>query len=139
MLAPRVLIGAVLPRHARARLGPDRQRRLELDPRADPRPGALELPPPRRWSGFLKTLRARSPRDGVTVNDVATGRFATDRLAANWGGWEEMERGAAEGVPAGRLGEPAEYGDLVAFLCSERAAYVTGTSIPIDGGLLRSI
>ena len=50
-----------------------------------------------------------------------------------------MEQGAAADVPAGRLGDPAEYGDLVAFLCSDRAAYITGTSIPIDGGLLRSI
>ena len=75
----------------------------------------------------------------MTVNDVATGRFATDRLAANRGGWEEMERGAAKDVPAGRLGQPEEYGDLVAFLCSERAAYITGASIPIDGGLLRSV
>ncbi len=89
--------------------------------------------------GYLKTLAREVAADGVTVNDIATGRFATDRLAANWGGWEEMERGAAADVPAGRLGQPDEYGDLVAFLCSERAAYVTGTSIPIDGGLLRSV
>ncbi len=41
-------------------------------------------------------------------------------------------------MPAGRLGTPEEYGDLVAFLCSERAGYVTGTVIPIDGGMLRS-
>jgi len=50
-----------------------------------------------------------------------------------------MERGAAKDVPAARLGQPAEYGDLVAFLCSERAGYVTGASIPVDGGLLRSV
>ena len=50
-----------------------------------------------------------------------------------------MEAHAADDVPAGRLGTPEEYGDLVAFLCSERAAYITGTSIPIDGGLLRSL
>ena len=75
----------------------------------------------------------------MTVNDVATGRFATEWLAANWGGWEAMLEHAGADVPAGRLGDPAEYGDLVAFLCSERAAYITGTSIPIDGGLLRSI
>ena len=42
-------------------------------------------------------------------------------------------------MPAGRLGDPHEYGDLVAFLCSDRAAYITGTSIPIDGGMLRSV
>jgi 3-oxoacyl-[acyl-carrier protein] reductase len=51
---------------------------------------------------------------------------------------EEMERQAHVGVPAGRLGQPEEYGDLVAFLCSERAGYLTGAVIPLDGGLLRS-
>jgi 3-oxoacyl-[acyl-carrier protein] reductase len=89
--------------------------------------------------GFLKTLAGEVAGDGITVNTVATGRFATARLASNWGSWEEMERGAPEGVPAGRLGRPEEYGDLVAFLCSERAAYLTGTVIPLDGGLLRSV
>ena len=77
--------------------------------------------------------------DGVTVNDVATGRFATERLASNWGGEEAMREHAVKDVPAGRLGEPEEYGDLVAFLASDRAAYITGTSIPIDGGMLRSV
>jgi 3-oxoacyl-[acyl-carrier protein] reductase len=89
--------------------------------------------------GFFKTLASEVADDGITVNTVATGRFATDRLASNWGSWEEMERGASEGVPAGRLGQPEEYGDLVAFLCSERAAYLTGTVIPLDGGFLRAV
>src|SRR3954454_9904204 len=89
--------------------------------------------------GFFKTLASEVAADGITVNTVATGRFATDRLASNWGAWEEMERGAAEGVPAGRLGKPEEYGNLVAFICSERAAYLTGTVIPLDGGLSRSV
>jgi 3-oxoacyl-[acyl-carrier protein] reductase len=89
--------------------------------------------------GFFKTLAAEVAGEGITVNTVATGRFATDRLASNWGSWEEMRRRAPEGVPAGRLGQPEEFGDLVAFLCSERAAYLTGTVIPLDGGLLRSV
>jgi 3-oxoacyl-[acyl-carrier protein] reductase len=89
--------------------------------------------------GFFKTLASEVAQEGITVNTVATGRFATDRLASNWGSWEEMERRAHEGVPAGRLGSPDEYGDLVAFLCSERAAYLTGAVIPLDGGLLRSV
>jgi 3-oxoacyl-[acyl-carrier protein] reductase len=88
--------------------------------------------------GFFKTLASEIAADGITVNTVATGRFATDRLAANWGSWEEMEQRGHEGVPAARLGRPEEYGDLVAFLCSERAAYLTGTVIPLDGGLLHS-
>ncbi len=89
--------------------------------------------------GFLKTLASEVAADGITVNTVATGRFATDRLASNWGSWEEMERGAAEGVPAGRLGQPDEFGDLVAFLSSDRAAFLTGAVIPLDGGMLRGV
>ena len=49
--------------------------------------------------GFLKTLSREVAGDGVTVNTVLTGRFATERLASNWGSWEEMERGAAQDVP----------------------------------------
>jgi 3-oxoacyl-[acyl-carrier protein] reductase len=88
---------------------------------------------------LFKTLASEVAGEGITVNTVATGRFATDRLASNWGSWEEMERSAAEGVPAGRLGQPEEFGDLVAFLVSERAAYLTGAVIPLDGGLLRGV
>jgi 3-oxoacyl-[acyl-carrier protein] reductase len=87
----------------------------------------------------LKTLAAEVAEDGITVNTVATGRFATDRLASNWGSREEMARHAHVGVPAGRLWQPEEFGDLVAFLCSDRAGYLTGAVIPLDGGLLRSV
>jgi 3-oxoacyl-[acyl-carrier protein] reductase len=138
ILAPRVLIGAVLP--AMRERGWGRIVNVGSSSTKQPIPG-LTLSNSHRPGlvGFLKTLAREVAADGVTVNDVATGRFATERLAANWGGWEEMERGAAKGVPAGRLGHPDEYGDLVAFLSSERAAYVTGASIPIDGSLLHSV
>jgi 3-oxoacyl-[acyl-carrier protein] reductase len=89
--------------------------------------------------GFLKTLSREVAADGITVNTVVTGNFATDRLADNEGSLENAERNARESVPAGRLGLPEEFGDLVAFLASDRAAYITGTTIPIDGGLLRSV
>ncbi len=89
--------------------------------------------------GFLKTLSREVAADGITVNTVVTGKFATDRLASNEGSMENAERSARETVPAGRLGLPEEFGDLVAFLASDRAAYITGTTIPIDGGLLRSV
>ena len=89
--------------------------------------------------GFLKTLSREMAGDGITVNTVVTGKFATDRLAANEGSMENAERSARESVPAGRLGLPEEFGDLVAFLASDRAAYLTGTAIPIDGGLLKSV
>jgi len=89
--------------------------------------------------GFFKTLSQEVGGDGITVNTVATGRFATERIVSHFGSLEAAEEAAAQSAPAGRLGLPAEYGDLVAFLCSERAAYITGTVIPIDGGLLRSV
>ncbi len=88
--------------------------------------------------GFLKTLSREVAADGVTVNTVATGRFATKRLADNAGSLDAAEEAARSDVPAARLGQPGEFGDLVAFLCSDRAAYLTGTVIPLDGGMLNS-
>lgn len=138
VLAPRVLIEAVLP--GMRERGWGRIVNVGSSSTREPIPGlALSNSHRPALVGFLKTLSREVAADGVTVNDVATGRFDTDRLVSNWGGREQMERGAVEGVPAGRLGRPEEYGDLVAFLSSERAAYVTGTSIPIDGGMLRSV
>jgi 3-oxoacyl-[acyl-carrier protein] reductase len=89
--------------------------------------------------GFLKTLSREVAADGITINTIATGKFGTDRLAENEGSLEKAEQKARETVPAARLGLPEEFGDLVAFLASDRAAYITGTTIPIDGGLLRSV
>lgn len=64
--------------------------------------------------GFLKTLSREVAADGITVNTIATGKFATDRLAENHGSMEAAEQSGRETVPAGRLGTPAEFGDLVA-------------------------
>lgn len=88
--------------------------------------------------GYFKTLAREVAGEGITLNTVATGKFATDRLADNAGSLEAARAAARESVPAQRLGTPDEYGDLVAFLCSERAGYLTGTVIPLDGGMLRT-
>ena len=138
VLAPRILVGSVLP--GMRERGWGRIVNVGSSSVREPIP-YLMLSNAHRMAaiGFFKTLASEVAGDGITVNTVATGRFATDRLASNWGSWEEMERHAPEGVPAGRLGRPEEYGDLVAFLCSERAAYLTGAVIPLDGGFLRSI
>ena len=117
-------------RDAGTRLGADRQRRLQLDPRADRRAQPLQLPTAWPQSASSRRSRARSPPTGITVNTVATGRFATERLASIYGSMEAAEAAAQRDVPAGRLGRPEEYGDLVAFLCSERAAYITGHHDP---------
>jgi len=138
VLAPRILAGSMLP-SMRAR-GWGRIVNVGSTTTIEPNP-ELNLSNTHRMAavGFLKTLAREVAADGITVNTVATGRFATDRMAELHGSAEAVEARAREEVPAGRLGTPEEYGDLVAFLCSERASYITGTVIPIDGGLLRSV
>ena len=87
-----------------------------------------------------KTLARHVAGDGVTVNSVLPGRIATERITRLYGGsMEEAQRVAATEVPAGRLGDPAEMAAAAAFLCSARAAYVTGVALLVDGGLTRSV
>jgi 3-oxoacyl-[acyl-carrier protein] reductase len=139
VLAPRVLVEAVLPGMRERRWG--RIVNVASTSVSEPIPG-LALSNAHRTAalGFFKTVAREVAADGVTVNTVATGRFGTKRLAELSGGsMEEVERRAREEVPAARLGTPEEYGDLVAFLCSERASYLTGALIPLDGGLMRSL
>jgi 3-oxoacyl-[acyl-carrier protein] reductase len=137
VLAPRVLAGAVLPAMRERRWG--RIVNVGSTSTREPIPG-LNLSNAHRMAavGFLKTLSREVAADGITVNTVATGRFGTERLADASGSLVGAEEAAKQEVPAARLGRPEEYGDLVAFLCSDRAAYITGTVIPIDGGLLHS-
>ena len=89
-------------------------------------------------AGF-KTLARRYAADGVTFNSVLPGRIATDRLRDNHGSLEAAAEAAKTQVPAGRLGAPEEMAAAAAFLVSERAAYITGETLAIDGGLLQSI
>jgi 3-oxoacyl-[acyl-carrier protein] reductase len=137
VLAPRVLAGAVVP--GMRERGWGRIVNVGSSSTREPIPG-LNLSNSHRMAavGFLKTLSREVAADGITVNTVATGRFGTERLADGSGSLASAEEAARHEVPAGRLGLPEEYGDLVAFLCSKRAAYITGTVIPIDGGLLHS-
>lgn len=96
---------------------------------------------------WAKSLSIDVGKDRITVNNVLTGYFDTDRIAAlnakkaeKMGVPPEEVRAAMEGqVPMKRIGQPEEYGYLVTFLASEQAAYITGTNIPIDGGLLKSL
>jgi 3-oxoacyl-[acyl-carrier protein] reductase len=137
VLAPRVLAEAVVP--GMRERGWGRIVNVSSTSIRQPIPG-LALSNANRLAalGLLETLADELAGDGITVNTVATGRFATDRMAELGGSMEQVEAAAREEVPAGRLGTVEEYGDLVAFLCSDRAAYITGTVVPIDGGLLRS-
>jgi 3-oxoacyl-[acyl-carrier protein] reductase len=138
VLAPRVLIEAVLPGMRERRWG--RIVNVSSSSIREPIAG-LTLSNANRLAalGLLETLSDEVAGDAITVNTVATGMFATDRLADRHGSLDAAEAAARERIPAQRLGTPEEYGDLVAFLCSERAAYLTGAVIPLDGGLLRSV
>jgi 3-oxoacyl-[acyl-carrier protein] reductase len=137
VLAPRVLIEEVLP--GMRERGWGRIVNVSSSSIREPIPG-LALSNANRLAalGLLETLADELAGDGITVNTVATGMFATDRLADRHGSLDQAEAAARERIPARRLGQPEEYGDLVAFLCSERAAYLTGAVVPLDGGLLRS-
>ena len=138
VLAPRTLVEAALP--SMRERGWGRIVNVASSSVKEPIP-SLALSNAHRMAtvGLFKTLSVEVASEGITVNTVATGRFATERLFDTQGSIVAAEEAAREQVPAGRLGTPEEYGDLVAFLCSERAAYLTGTVIPLDGGLLRSV
>ena len=98
-------------------------------------------------SGLIKTLSNEYGRDGVLVNSVCPGYTATARLAglsrklAGKEGVapEEIEERWARQTALGRVGRPEEFADLVVFLASERATYITGVSIAVDGGLVKGL
>src|SRR6266536_1982599 len=83
--------------------------------------------------GYMKTLATELAATGITVNSIAPGWIATARSGVLHAGEVQPEEIAA--IPARRFGQPREVGDVVAFLCSSRASYVTGTLVPVDGGL----
>jgi 3-oxoacyl-[acyl-carrier protein] reductase len=97
--------------------------------------------------GWSKTLAREVARDGVTCNIVVPGRIATDRTrfldekrAEREGrSIDQVEAASLGAIPVGRYGDPAEYADVVAFLASTRASYVTGSTVRVDGGQIASI
>ena len=98
-------------------------------------------------TGYLKTLSREVAADGVLVNSICTGMFMTDRLnelvelRARESGRapaEELARMAAD-IPLGRVGEPTELGSVVAFLASEKASFLNGVALSVDGGADRHL
>ncbi len=94
-------------------------------------------------AGLMKAITPELASDGITINLVLPGSFRTDRILAGHGAEDEAAlaerlRMAAAAIPMGRLGEPIELGNLVAFLSSELASYITGAVYQVDGGSIRS-
>jgi 3-oxoacyl-[acyl-carrier protein] reductase len=88
--------------------------------------------------GWLKTLSREVGPSGVTVNCVAPGRIDTPRLAEVYGEGGPPTEEVTQ-IPLGRLGTPREFGDVVCFLASARASYVSGTTVLVDGGMSRGL
>jgi 3-oxoacyl-[acyl-carrier protein] reductase len=89
--------------------------------------------------GAFTTLAKRLAGDGITLNTILPGRIATDRISHLHGSIEKAQEVAREEVPAGRLGTAEEIAAAAAFLCSERASYITGVALLVDGGLTRGL
>ena len=89
--------------------------------------------------GAFKTLARKLAGDGITLNTILPGRIATERAKHLHGTIEEAQEAARQEIPAGRLGTAEEIGAAAAFLCSERASYITGQALLVDGGRVGSI
>lgn len=98
--------------------------------------------------GLAKSLSIELAPENITINNVCPGRILTDRIrqvyqldAKKQQGISEEEalKDAVREIPMGRIGQPEELGALVAFLASAQAAYITGTTIQVDGGVTRSL
>jgi 3-oxoacyl-[acyl-carrier protein] reductase len=97
--------------------------------------------------GWSKTLAREVGRDGITANIILPGRIATARISfldeqkakREGRSVEEVAAESTASIPVGRYGHPEEYGAMAAFLSSEQAAYVTGSVLRVDGGLIASV
>jgi 3-oxoacyl-[acyl-carrier protein] reductase len=93
-------------------------------------------------TGFIAGLARQTVKHNVTINNLLPGSFLTDRTRQTLAGFakqagvseEEAKALRLRSIPAGRLGDPAEFGDACAYLCSAQASYVTGQNFLIDGG-----
>lgn len=98
-------------------------------------------------TAFSKSISTEYAKFNIMVNNVLPGRILTDRIIniakikAKESGisQDEILKALGDDLPIGRIGEPEEFSSLVAFLCSEKSSYITGNSINIDGGLIKSL
>jgi len=93
-------------------------------------------------TGFIAGIARKTVKHNVTINNLLPGAFDTDRMRSNMAANAkkqgiteiEMAKKRAESIPAGRFGDPYEFGELCAYVCSAQAGYITGQNLLIDGG-----
>ena len=146
MVAPAMLIRAVIDSMVARRFG----RIVNITSGSVKMPMAgLDLSSGARagLTGFVGGIARSVAHANVTINNLMPGQFDTDRIAAlvdnqarqSGRSAEEIRKQREQGVPARRFGDPAEFGAACAFLCSDRAGYITGQSLLIDGGAFPGI
>ena len=114
---------------------------------ADRQPDALDGAAGRRLRAREDARRRSSPTDRIRVNQIIPGRIDTDRVRELDGinakkagiSVEETRKRATAAIPLGRYGDPADYGRAAAFLLSDAASYITGATLQVDGGAIRSV
>ena len=137
VISPMTIIQALLPGMREREFG----RIVAVSSSAAREPlGGLQLSNANR-PGLLaafKLLAREEAAHGITFNAVLAGRIETERISSLYPSDEARDAAAREEIPAGRLGETGEIGAVATFLCSHQAAYVTGQSVLVDGGLTQS-
>ena len=86
---------------------------------------------------WAKGLSRELAKDGITINSIQPGRIMSEQIVRFHPTEEDRRKFAQENIPMGRFGEPEELANLAVFLASPRAAYITGTVTPVDGGMAR--
>ena len=140
------LVRAAVPHLRRAGRRAHHQHPVTLGETAHRQPDPLQ----RRAAGVIglaKTLSFELAADNILVNNVCPGRIATDRVvqtdrarAEREGrSFEEITKQNQANIPLGRYGQPEEFANMVVFLASARASYITGATIQVDGGLFRGL
>lgn len=129
----RELTHAVLPGMQRNRFG----RIINLTGTSEPRGVNVANCAKAAVHAWAKGLSREMAKYGITINSIQPGRIMSEQILRMHPTEEDRRRFSEENIPAGRFGEPAELAVLAVFLCSPLAGYITGTVIPVDGGMSR--